>query len=96
MYKRQIAQGVDSSEEKEQGAGDQGLMFGYACDETDVLMPLPITLAHRLAKRLADVRKDGTLPWSRPDGKTQVSVLYSDGKPIGVDKVVVEFSTIQM
>jgi S-adenosylmethionine synthetase len=84
-----IAQGVDSSEEKEQGAGDQGLMFGYACDETDVLMPLPITLAHRLAKRLADVRKDGTLPWSRPDGKTQVSVLYSDGKPIGVDKVVV-------
>ncbi|MBH30864.1 MAG: methionine adenosyltransferase [Candidatus Marinimicrobia bacterium] len=84
-----IAQGVDSSEEKEQGAGDQGLMFGYACDDTDVLMPLPITLAHRLAKRLADVRKDGTLPWSRPDGKTQVSVQYSDGKPVGVDKVVV-------
>ncbi len=84
-----IAQGVDSSTEKEQGAGDQGLMFGYACDETDVLMPLPITLAHRLAKRLADVRKDGTLPWSRPDGKTQVSVRYSEGKPVGVDKVVV-------
>ncbi len=84
-----IAQGVDSSTEKEQGAGDQGLMFGYACDETDVLMPLPITLAHRLAKRLADVRKDGTLPWSRPDGKTQVSVRYSDGKPVGVEKVVV-------
>ena len=84
-----IAQGVDSSKDKEQGAGDQGLMFGYACDETDVLMPLPITLAHRLAKRLADVRKDGTLPWSRPDGKTQVSISYKDDKPVGLEKVVV-------
>ena len=86
---KDIAQGVDSSDEKEQGAGDQGLMFGYACDETDVLMPLPITLAHRLAKRLADLRKDGTLPWSRPDGKTQVSVRYKDGKPLAVEKVVI-------
>ena len=85
----EIAQGVDSSKDKEQGAGDQGLMFGYACDETDVLMPLPITLAHRLAKRLADVRKDGTLPWSRPDGKTQVSISYKDDKPVGLEKVVV-------
>ena len=84
-----IAQGVDSSKDKEQGAGDQGLMFGYACDETDVLMPLPITLAHRLAKRLADVRKDGSLPWSRPDGKTQVSISYKDDKPVGLHKVVV-------
>jgi S-adenosylmethionine synthetase len=86
---KDIAQGVDSSDEKEQGAGDQGLMFGYACDETDVLMPLPITLAHRLAKRLADLRKDGTFPWSRPDGKTQVSVRYKDGKPLAVEKVVI-------
>ena len=86
---KDIAQGVDSSDEKEQGAGDQGLMFGYACDETDVLMPLPITLAHLLAKRLADFRKDGTLPWSRPDGKTQVSVRYKDGKPLAVEKVVI-------
>ena len=84
-----IAQGVDSSEDKEQGAGDQGLMFGYACEETDVLMPLPIILAHRLAKRLAQLRKNGTLPWSRPDGKTQVSIRYADGKPIGLEKVVV-------
>ena len=84
-----IAQGVDSSKDKEQGAGDQGLMFGYACDETDVLMPLPITLAHRLAKRLADARKDGTLPWSRPDGKSQVSISYKDDKPVGLEKVVV-------
>ena len=86
---KDIAQGVDSSDEKEQGAGDQGLMFGYACDETDVLMPLPITLAHRLAKRLADLRKDGTFPWSRPDGKTQVSVRYKDGKPLAVEKVLI-------
>jgi len=84
-----IAQGVDSSDEKEQGAGDQGLMFGYACNETDVLMPLPIILAHRLAKKLSDLRKDGTHPWSRPDGKTQVSIKYENGIPIRVEKVVI-------
>ena len=84
-----IAQGVDSSDEKEQGAGDQGLMFGYACNETDVLMPLPIILAHRLAKKLADLRKDGTFPWSRPDGKTQVSIKYENGIPKRVEKVVI-------
>ncbi|PIV80631.1 methionine adenosyltransferase [bacterium CG17_big_fil_post_rev_8_21_14_2_50_64_8] len=79
-----IAQGVDSG-----GAGDQGLMFGYACGETDVLMPLPITLAHRMARQLAAVRKDGTLPWALPDGKTQVSVRYEDDKPVAVDTVVI-------
>jgi S-adenosylmethionine synthetase len=79
-----IAQGVDTG-----GAGDQGLMFGYASRETDVLMPLPITLAHRMAQRLATVRKDGTLAWVRPDGKTQVTVEYDDSKPIRVDTVVV-------
>ena len=70
------------------GAGDQGLMFGYACRETDVLMPLPITVAHRLAQRLAAVRKDGTLPWVRPDGKTQVTVLYEDDRPVKIDTIV--------
>ncbi|MDP6967216.1 MAG: methionine adenosyltransferase, partial [Candidatus Marinimicrobia bacterium] len=84
-----IAVGVDESDEHEQGAGDQGLMFGYACNETDVLMPLPIHLAHRVARRLADVRKDGTLPWVRPDGKSQVSVRYEDSRPVGVEKIVV-------
>ncbi len=79
-----IAQGVDTG-----GAGDQGLMFGYACRETDVLMPLPITIAHRMAQQLAAVRKDGTLPWALPDGKTQVSVRYEGDKPIGIDTVVV-------
>ena len=71
------------------GAGDQGLMFGYATDETDALMPLPITLAHRLTQRLADVRKDGTLPYLRPDGKAQVTVLYDGDAPIRLDTVVV-------
>jgi S-adenosylmethionine synthetase len=79
-----IARGVDPG-----GAGDQGLMFGYACRETDVLMPLPLTVAHRMAQQLALVRKDGTLPWVRPDGKTQVTCLYEGHKPIAIDTVVV-------
>ena len=81
---RDIGQGVDTG-----GAGDQGMMFGYACDETPELMPLPITLAHTLTQALADRRKDGTLPWLRPDGKSQVSVVYEDGRPVEVDTVVI-------
>ncbi len=83
-----IAQGVDRASPEEQGAGDQGLMFGYASNETDVLMPAPITYAHRLVKRQADIRKSGTLPWLRPDAKSQVSFVYEDGKPVGIDAVV--------
>ncbi len=85
-----IAMGVDESQNHEQGAGDQGMMFGYACDETDVYMPLAITLAQRLAKKLTDVRKDGTLAYLRPDGKTQVTVEYDDdGKIMRVDTVLI-------
>ena len=95
-----IAQGVDESREAQHGldegdpyervgAGDQGMMFGYACDETPTLMPMPVYLAHRLAERLTEVRKNGTMPLLRPDGKTQVSVRYEGGRPVHVEKVVV-------
>jgi len=84
-----ISQGVTASEQKEQGAGDQGLMFGYATNETDEFMPLPITLAHKLTKKLADVRKSKELAWVRPDGKSQVSVTYVDDKPVRVETVVI-------
>jgi len=84
-----ISQGVTASEQKEQGAGDQGLMFGYATNETDELMPLPILLAHKLTKKLADVRKSKELTWVRPDGKSQVSVVYVDDKPQSVETVVI-------
>ena len=83
-----IAMGVDESDAHEQGAGDQGMMFGYATRETDVLMPAPINLSHRLVERQAQVRAAGTLPWLRPDAKSQVSVRYEDGKPVGIDAVV--------
>ena len=83
-----IAMGVDESEDHEQGAGDQGLMFGYASNETDVLMPAPITYAHRLVQRQAEVRKKKFLPWLRPDAKSQVTFRYEDNKPVAIDAVV--------
>ena len=84
-----IAMGVDENDDHEQGAGDQGIMFGYATDETDCYMPLAITLAHRLAKRLTDVRKNGTLSYLRPDGKTQVTIEYDDDKIKRIDTVLI-------
>lgn len=83
-----INQGVDKKDPSEQGAGDQGLMFGYASNETDVLMPAPITYSHRLVQQQAKVRKDGTLSWLRPDAKSQLSFVYENGKPVGIDAVV--------
>jgi S-adenosylmethionine synthetase len=83
-----IAMGVDEGEEKEQGAGDQGLMFGYATNETDVLMPAPIYYSHRLVERQAQLRKEGVLPWLRPDAKSQVTLRYEGGKPVAIDAVV--------
>ena len=85
-----IAQGVNEGEgiDLNQGAGDQGLMFGYACNDTDVLMPFPITYAHLLVKKQAEVRKNGQLPWLRPDAKSQVTVVYENGKPTAIDTVV--------
>lgn len=83
-----IAMGVDEGDDKEQGAGDQGLMFGYASNETDVLMPAPIYYSHRLVERQAQLRKNGTLPWLRPDAKSQVTLRYEDGKPVAIDAVV--------
>ena len=83
-----IAQGVDRQSPEDQGAGDQGLMFGYASNETEVLMPAPITLAHRLVERQAEVRKSGQLNWLRPDAKSQVTCRYEDGKVVGIDAIV--------
>ena len=85
----EIAQGVDADNVSEQGAGDQGLMFGFACKETEELMPLPIQIAQRLTEKLSKIRKDGTLPWLRPDGKSQVTVEYDGFKPLRVTKVVI-------
>jgi S-adenosylmethionine synthetase len=84
-----ISQGVTATEQKEQGAGDQGLMFGYASNETKELMPLPITLAHKLTQKLSQVRKSNELPWVRPDGKSQVSVLYENNKPKKIETIVI-------
>src|SRR5512141_721308 len=87
---KDIAQGVDEGKglDLDQGAGDQGLMFGYACDETPQMMPLPIFLAHRLVERQSELRRDGRLPWLRPDAKSQVTVRYVDGRPDSIETVV--------
>ena len=84
-----ISQGVTATEDKDQGAGDQGLMFGYATNETEELMPMPIILAHKLTKKLSEVRKSKELQWVRPDGKSQVSIQYEDGKPKKIDTIVI-------
>ena len=83
-----IAMGVDETDNHEQGAGDQGLMFGYASKETDVLMPAPITYSHLLVKRQSELRKNGVLTWLEPDAKSQITMRYEDGKPAGIDAVV--------
>src|SRR5699024_2876867 len=83
-----INQGVDRDNPEQQGAGDQGLMFGYACNETDVLMPAPITYAHRLVRRQSELRESGELSWLRPDAKSQVTFVYDNGKPVAIDAVV--------
>jgi S-adenosylmethionine synthetase len=85
---KNIAQGVDREVDMDQGAGDQGLMFGYACDETPTLMPLAIYLSHRLVERQSELRRDGRLPWLRPDAKSQVTIRYANGKPDAIDTVV--------
>ena len=83
-----IAMGVNKDISEGQGAGDQGIMFGYASNETNVLMPAPLTYANRLVQRQAEVRKDGTLPWLRPDAKSQISIIYENGKPVGINAIV--------